>query len=63
MIFDRWGDKIFETTNPDAGWNGTYKGKTMLPGVYVYYVDVEFLSGVPPAEYLKHRKGSVTLIR
>jgi gliding motility-associated-like protein len=25
-IYDRWGVLIFETSDPEAGWNGTYKG-------------------------------------
>lgn len=62
-IFNRWGEKIFETTNPDEGWDGTYMGKEMNPGVYVYYIDIEFASGKVPPQYYMYRKGSVTLIR
>lgn len=47
-IFDRWGELIFETKNiplGDArkGWNGTFKGLKVNPGVYVYLVMVRFL--------------------
>lgn len=37
-IFDRWGEKIFETTNIDEGWNGYFKGKKCPPDVYVFKV-------------------------
>lgn len=41
-IFNRWGNLIFETENPDINWNGTYmeNGKLVSPGVYYYICDV-----------------------
>jgi gliding motility-associated-like protein len=49
-IFDRWGDLIFRNThfapNDDmAGWDGTYKGKLLDPGVFTYYARVRLLTG------------------
>ena len=40
-IYDRWGNLIFNiegipTSEPTLGWNGTYKGKDVNSGVYVY---------------------------
>jgi len=58
IIADRWGEKIFESTSLSNGWDGTYKGKPLNPGVYVYYVDATFINGEEKSE-----KGSVTLIR
>jgi gliding motility-associated-like protein len=63
LIFNRWGEKIFESFDPNHGWDGTYMGKEMNPGVYVYYIDIEFASGKIPPEYYIYKKGSVTLIR
>lgn len=63
LIFDRWGEKLFETNDPFDGWNGTFKGKLLNPGVYVYYVDVSFDIEETPDDYKKYRKGSVTLLR
>lgn len=63
LIFDRWGEKLFETYNPLEGWNGTYRGKECNPGVYVYYVDAQFAGNSKPADYDKYLKGSLTLIR
>lgn len=36
MIFDRWGEKVFETTDPRTGWDGRYGGKPVKNGVYVW---------------------------
>ena len=33
-IFNRWGQKLYEWTDPAEGWDGTYKGKPVKEGVY-----------------------------
>ena len=38
MIFNRWGEKIFETTDTSEGWNGYYKNKLSKQDVYVYKI-------------------------
>lgn len=35
QIFDRWGTKLFETNSKTEGWDGTYEGSPMNPGVYL----------------------------
>ncbi|RMG91719.1 MAG: hypothetical protein D6706_17965, partial [Chloroflexi bacterium] len=35
-IFDRWGQKLFESNDINQGWDGTYKGEPLPPGVYTY---------------------------
>jgi gliding motility-associated-like protein len=42
-IFSRWGELLFETSDPtfDAGWNGTFKGKNVQEGVYIYTCEYE----------------------
>jgi len=57
-IFDRWGEKLFETNDINIGWDGTFRGQPMNPGVYVFTADLEFLDDTN-----KRNKGSVTLIR
>ena len=37
-IFNRWGNKIYEFTDPSKGWDGKYKGKEVNPGVYFYMI-------------------------
>jgi gliding motility-associated-like protein len=35
-IYNRWGEKLFQTNNGDEGWNGMYKGRLCEEGVYTY---------------------------
>jgi len=42
VIFNRWGQKIFETTNQSQGWDGTFKGQNVEAGVYSYFLNVTF---------------------
>jgi gliding motility-associated-like protein len=62
-IFDRWGNQLFEAgplqpNQPTLGWDGTFRGSPMGPGVYVFYAEVEFVDG--GTELVK---GEVTLLR
>ena len=57
-IFDRWGEKIFETTSTNEAWDGTYHGKLLGPQVFVYYLKGTCLNGEKFEE-----KGNITLIR
>lgn len=57
-IFDRWGEKVFETTDINTGWDGTYKGKPMNIGVFVYVIKGKFKNGD-----VIDKKGNVTLLR
>lgn len=44
-IFNRWGQKLFEWTNPDDGWDGTYNGKDVKEGVYFVLVKAKGADG------------------
>jgi gliding motility-associated-like protein len=62
QIFDRWGELLFDkenfkTNNTEEGWDGFYKEKKVLPGVYVYVAEVEILTGV-----FKLIQGSITVV-
>ena len=57
-IYNRWGQKVFESQDRRNGWDGTYKGQLQPMDVYAYTLDVEFSDGT------KTRKtGDITLIR
>ena len=58
IIYDRWGEKVFETSDQSDGWDGRYKGKKLNTAVFTYYIDAVMLNN----EIIK-KKGSITLIR
>ncbi len=37
-IFNRWGQKLYEWSDPSTGWDGTYKGHAVKEGVYYVLV-------------------------
>ena len=39
IIFDRWGELIFESFNADEGWDGTYNGKLVPDGTYTWKIE------------------------
>ncbi|MFW5890277.1 MAG: gliding motility-associated C-terminal domain-containing protein [Marinilabiliaceae bacterium] len=59
VIFNRWGRKVYESNDPEKGWDGTVGGKIGAPGVYFYYIKGE---GYNEDEVHK-REGAVHLIR
>lgn len=58
-VYNRWGQLLFETTDPKQGWDGTFKGRPSDPGVFGYYVRAR--CSEQSEEIFK--KGNVTLIR
>lgn len=58
IIYNRWGQLIFQTSNPQNRWNGTANGYAQPSGVYVYNCVWE-----DPMGYVHRHKGTVMLIR
>ena len=65
-IYDRWGDMVYAAQNikdgnldASVGWNGLFKGEKALPGVYVFYAEIEYVG----SEGFDKYKGDFTLIR
>lgn len=58
IIFNRWGQKIFEWDNPEEGWDGTHNGNDVKEGVY--FVDVQ-AKGADGRKY--HIRKDVNLLR
>lgn len=57
-IYNRWGQKLFETYDPEGSWDGTYKGAPQPAETYGYY-----LRAVCPGGQELIKKGNVTLLR
>ncbi|MBK8370957.1 MAG: gliding motility-associated C-terminal domain-containing protein [Saprospiraceae bacterium] len=50
-IYDRWGELVFiknnfKPNNPDDGWDGTFSGRNVEQGVYVYYIEYRTRLGI-----------------
>lgn len=58
QVFNRWGAKVFETTDINQGWDGTLHGNPQPMGVYVYMVEA-----ITPAGRKFYKQGNVTLLR
>jgi gliding motility-associated-like protein len=65
-VFDRWGSQLFhkanqyinKQTDDNFGWDGTFNGQAVLPGVYIYYIEIEDENGERSIF-----TGDITLIR
>ena len=56
-IFNRWGERVFESNDKDEEWNGSFEGIPCQQDVYVWVVRLEFASGE-----IRYERGNVTLI-
>lgn len=57
-VFNRYGQIIFQTTDPAMGWDGSYKNEQQEPGMYIWICETEFRG-----RQYKSLKGKVFLIR
>ncbi len=57
-VFNRWGNMVYESSNIDDGWDGSYKGKPQPYDVYIYEVEAKTELG-----RTFHMHGNVTLMR
>ncbi len=59
VVWDRWGEKVYETEDTQAlGWDGTYKGASLTPDAYAWYVKATCGNGA-----VYEKKGNVTLLK
>lgn len=40
FVFDRWGELVWESHDPNASWDGTYKGGVLPSGTYIWTIKV-----------------------
>ena len=58
IIYNRWGEKVFEANDPKTCWDGIYRGNICNEGVYTYYLEATTIKG---QSYKK--KGNITLVK
>ena len=58
QVFNRWGQKVWETNDQNIGWDGTFKGEELNTGVFVYRLEGKDFKGKGYS-----LKGNVSLIR
>ena len=59
MVFDRWGEKVFQSYDVNFVWDGIYKGQYVPHGVYVYALKIVWLDNHSDDTV----KGSLTILR
>lgn len=59
-IYDRWGEKVFESHELSNGWDGTFKGKKIDAAVFTFYLSAE--SELEKGKIFK-KEGNISLIR
>jgi gliding motility-associated-like protein len=57
-IYDRWGEKVYETTDINSAWDGTYNGHELNSAVFSYYCKTITATGRQVM-----RKGNISLVR
>ncbi|MEO9532159.1 MAG: gliding motility-associated C-terminal domain-containing protein [Crocinitomicaceae bacterium] len=57
-IYNRWGQKVFETSNKNICWDGTWKNKPLNSAVFVYVLEGYLINGERVSQ-----KGNISLIR
>ena len=58
-IYDRWGELVYESSEQNSGWDGSYKGRAQPLGVYMYFVQYRN-AGESESKSLM---GNITLLR
>jgi gliding motility-associated-like protein len=42
-VFDRWGNLVFQSADPDVAWDGMFRSRPLPSGVYIYQIEVEYV--------------------
>ena len=58
LVFNRWGQLLYETKDPDRGWDGYFQGRLCQQDVYVYKIVAKYSNGDTIT-----RAGDIHLIR
>jgi gliding motility-associated-like protein len=58
VIYNRWGEKVFESQDANMGWDGTFEGKELPSDVFAYMVRLRCFNGE-----IFEKQGNVSLLR
>ena len=58
VVYNRYGEIVFETNDQNIGWDGTFKNREQNPGVFTWVLQYQFINGQSGSQ-----KGNTTLIR
>ncbi|MEM6378566.1 MAG: gliding motility-associated C-terminal domain-containing protein, partial [Bacteroidota bacterium] len=58
IIYNRWGQEVFDSRDINIGWDGTFRGRDLPPDVYGYFLEVTCIDGGTLTI-----QGNVTLLR
>lgn len=61
LIFDRWGNQVYQSNNPSEGWNGKIRGDVAPQGTYVWTINYIVSENGNPREATQ--RGDVVLLR
>lgn len=59
LIYNRWGEQVFQSYDPSIGWNGSYGDDLVAPGVYIYHIVTSEIDSDKKLEY----HGHITVLR
>ncbi len=58
IVYDRWGNQVFSTTDKNVGWDGRYKQTALGNDVFGYYLEAKCFDG-----QILIKRGNVTLLK
>ncbi len=58
VVYNRWGEEVFNSTDLNVGWDGTFQGSELAPDVYGYY-----FNGICVNGFTVQMQGNVTLVK
>lgn len=68
FIYDRWGERLFQSQDPSFCWDGYFNGKLLNAGVYIYFIKASYIvegatAADPKSSKELTKKGNISLVR
>ena len=58
-VYNRWGERLFRTTDSGVGWDGTFNGQLQAAGTYVW--EIQYQDAL--SKKIELARGTVELVR